>query len=231
MNQFPVNLNIRDRKAVIVGGGAVAARKCLLLLEAGARVTVIAPSLDAGLARLRMEGRIACHTRPYVAGDLEGAFLTFAATDDPVVNRTVAEDAKTLGILVDVTGSPEHGSFTTPAAVRRGDLLITVSTGGKSPALAGRISNELARQFGPEYAKTLVILGAVREKLLTVRNNRTYNKAVLRTLADSDLPGLVRRREFDAIDRLLTTHAGPGFTLAALGTGTEEPECTPCSSS
>jgi len=224
MVPFPVNLNLRGCRAVIIGGGSVAARKCLLLLEAGARITVVAPRLDPLLERLRGERRIACHTRPYAAGDLAGAFLAFAATDDPAVNGTVAEEARALGILVDVTSSPEQGSFTTPAAFRRGDLLITVSTGGKSPALARRISNELAQQFGPEYAKTLAILGAVREKLLTVRNNRTYNKAILRTLADADLPGLIRRGEFDAIDRLLTTHAGPGFTLAALGTGTEEPE-------
>uniref|UniRef100_A0A831TWP4 precorrin-2 dehydrogenase n=1 Tax=Geobacter metallireducens TaxID=28232 RepID=A0A831TWP4_GEOME len=223
MAPFPVNLNVRDRQAVIVGGGSVAARKCLLLLEAGARITVVASRLDPLLEELRAEGRIACHTRPYAAGDLVGAFLAFAATDDPAVNRAVAEDAQALGILVDITGAPEYGSFTTPAAFRRGDLLITVSTGGKSPALARRISRELARQFGPEHAKTLAILGAVREKLLTVRNNRTYNRTILRALADADLPGLVRRGEYEAIDRLLMTHAGPGFTLAALGVRAEDP--------
>ncbi|CAG0959257.1 precorrin-2 dehydrogenase / sirohydrochlorin ferrochelatase [Geobacteraceae bacterium] len=223
MAHFPVNLNVRDRQAVIVGGGAVAARKCLLLLEAGARITVIAPALDAGLAGLRMEGRIVCHTRQYVAGDLEGAFLAFAATDDPTVNRAVAREAESLGILVDTTDAPERGSFTTPAVFRRGDLLVAVSTGGKSPALARIIRNDLAERFGPEYAETLAILGAVREKLLTARGNRTYNKAILRTLANADLPGLIRRGEYEAIDRLLTTHAGPGFTLAALGMRTEDP--------
>ena len=223
MTQFPVNLNVSDRQAVIIGGGAVAARKCLLLLEAGALVTVVAPRLAPFLEELWAEGRITCHTRPYATGDLTGAFLAFAATDDPDVNRTVAEDAKTLGILVDVTSTPERGSFTTPAAFRRGDLLVTVSTGGKSPALARGISDGLARQFGPEYAKTLAILGAVREKLLTVRNNRTYNRAILRALADADLPGLIRRGEYDEIDRLLMTHAGPGFTLAALGMRPEDP--------
>lgn len=223
MIPFPVNLNLRDCRAVIVGGGSVAARKCLLLLEAGARITVVAPRLDPLLEELRAAGRIACHSRPYATGDLTGALLAFAATDDPAVNGTVAEDAKTLGILVDVTSAPEHGSFTTPAAFRRGDLLITVSTGGKSPALARRINDELARQFGPEYGKSLAILGAVREKLLTVRNDRTYNRAILRALADADLPGLVRRGEYEAIDRLLMTHAGPGFTLAALGVRPEDP--------
>lgn len=223
MTQFPVNLNIRDRQAVIVGGGAVAARKCLLLLEAGARITVIAPVLDSCLEALEMEGRIACHARPYLKGDLAGAFLAFAATDDPTVNRAVAEEAESLGILADIAAAPELGSFTTPAAFRRGDLLVTVSTGGKSPALARTISTDLAQQLGPEYAEALAILGAVREKLLTVRNNRTYNRAILRTLANADLPGLVRRGEHEAIDRLLTTNAGPDFTLAALGLRPEDP--------
>lgn len=223
MAQFPVNLNVRDRQAVIVGGGAVAARKCLLLVEAGARVTVIAPDLDPRLEKLRGEGQVACHTRTYREGDLAGAFIAFAATDDPAVNRAVAAEAQSRGILADITDAPEHGSFTTPAAFHRGDLLITVSTGGRSPALARRISAGLARQFGPEYAKTLAILGAVREKLLTVRNNRTYNRTILRALADADLPGLVRRGEYEAIDRLLMTHAGPDFTLAALGMRPKDP--------
>lgn len=223
MIPFPVNLNLRDCRAVIVGGGSVAARKCLLLLDAGARITVIAPRLDPLLEELAAEEKIACHSRPYATGDLAGAILAFAATNDPAVNRTVGEDAKALGILVDITSAPEHGSFTTPAAFRRGDLLITVATGGESPALARRIRDELAQQFGPEYAKTLAILGAVREKLLTVRNNRTYNRTILRALADTDLPGLVRRGEYEAIDRLLMTHAGPGFTLAALGMRPEDP--------
>ncbi|MBT1074729.1 precorrin-2 dehydrogenase/sirohydrochlorin ferrochelatase family protein [Geobacter grbiciae] len=223
MIQFPVNLNLRERNAVIVGGGAVAARKCLLLMEAGARVTVIAPRLDPRLEELWREGRIICHARQYGEGDLADAFLAFAATDNPAVNLHVARDAAALGILVDITGAPEHGSFTTPAHFRRGDLLVAVSTGGKNPALAQSICNDLAQRFGPEYAETVAILGAVREKLLTVRSNRTYNKAVLRTLADADLPGLIRRGEYETIDRLLVTHAGPGFTLASLGTRTEDP--------
>lgn len=224
MTQFPVNLTIRDRQAVIVGGGAVAVRKCLLLLEAGARVTVIAPDFDPRLEKLRREERIVCHARSYLEGDLAGAFLVFAATDDPNVNRAVAREAESRGILADITDAPERGSFTSPAVLRRGDLLVTVSTGGKSPALASNIRNDLAQRFGPEYAETLVILGAVREKLLTARGNRTYNKAILRTLANADLPCLIRRGEYEAIDRLLTTHVGPGFTLAALGTRTEDPE-------
>lgn len=224
MLQFPVNLNVRGRNAVIIGGGAVAARKCLLLVQAGARVTVIAPLLHPRMEKLMKEGKILWHPRSYAEGDLAGTFIAFAATDAPDVNRAVAREAESLGILVDIADAPERGSFTTPAILCQGDLLVTVSTGGKSPALAGRIRDELAKQFGPEYMEAVAILGAVREKLLTVPGNRTYNKAVLRTLADADLPGLIRRSEYEAIDRLLTTHAGPGFTLAALGTKPEDPE-------
>jgi precorrin-2 dehydrogenase/sirohydrochlorin ferrochelatase len=222
MIQFPVNLNIRNRPAVIIGGGAIAARKCLLLLEAGARVTVIAPSIAPRLEELAGDARITCHRRPYAAGDLEGAFLVFAATDDPAVNLAVAGEASDLGILADIVDAPERGSFTTPAVMHRGDLAIAVSTGGKSPALARRLRNDLARQFGPEYAGTLAILGAVREKLLTARGNTPYNKSILRALADANLPELIRQGEYDAIDRLLVTHAGPGFTLADLGTRPED---------
>lgn len=222
MDLFPVNLIVSGRPATIAGGGAVARRKCLSLLEAGARVTVIAPELDPQLASLRDEGRISHLKRPYTSGDLAGAFLVFAATSDAAVNRAVAEEAATHGILVDVADAPEMGSFTSPAALRRGALLITVSTGGKSPALARAIRGELAAEFGPEYAEVLEILGAAREKLLTTSENTAYNKRILNDLAASPLAEMVSAQRYDEIDRLLTRHAGPGFTLDGLGLGKKD---------
>lgn len=222
MALFPINLKIHDRLAVIIGGGSVAFRKCMHLLEAGARVRVISPSLVPSLERLRDEKRIECLMRGYRKGDLEGAFLAFAATDDPAVNREVAEEAAKLSLLADITDAPELGNFTTPAVLRRGDLLITVSTGGKSPAMARRIRNDLALRYGPEYAETLNILGMVREKLLTAPSNRTYNETVLRTLAEANLPDLIRQGDYKAVDRLLATLASPESMTAERGTGNKD---------
>lgn len=224
MRFFPINLDIRDRPIVVVGGGAVAARKCFALLDAGARVTVIAPDLDGRLRSLRENGLIGHLAREFARGDLAGAFLAFAATDSAAVNRAVAEEAKAGGILSDIADAPELGAFTLPALVRRGELLIAVSTGGKSPALARRIRQELETLYGPEYGTALELLGAVREKLLTEKGNSPYNKQLLNELVDHDLPALLKNHSTAEIDHLLTKLFGPGSTLAGLGVGEKDTE-------
>lgn len=223
MRYFPVNLNIRDRQAVIVGGGAVAGRKCLKLLEAGANVTVIAPELDETLRSLRERGRIVHLAREYVHGDLEGAFLVFATTDNGEVNRAVAEEAARRGILCNMADAPEKSGFTMPATVSSGDLLIAISTGGQCPAFSREIREELEKLFGPEYGEALKVLGTVREKLLTAPNNTAYNKKILNDLAGSGLPELFRAHRYEEIDQLLTSLLGPGLTLARLGVGKKDP--------
>ena len=224
MKYFPINLDIRDKPVVIIGGGAVAARKCVALLDAGARVTVIAPDLNERLAALREQGVIVHRALEYRVGDLSGAFLAFAVTDDSQVNRAVAGEARTLGILADIGDDPESGSFTMPALVRRGELLLAVSTGGASPALARRIRTELEDRYGPEYGLAVELLARLREKLLTESENNAYNKKVLSELVAQDLPALLKEQSTTEIDRLLAKLFGPGYTLAALGVGEKDTE-------
>jgi precorrin-2 dehydrogenase/sirohydrochlorin ferrochelatase len=223
MHYFPINLDIRGRQAVIVGGGGVAARKCAALRTCGAIITVIAPLLDRSLQEIQGTGAIVHLERGYKQGDLSGAFLACAATDDPAVNRAVAEEAKALGILADIADAPRTGSFTMPAVVRRGDLLIAVSTGGASPALARRIREQLEREFGPEYGTATALLGRLREKLLTETGIRAYNKKIFNELVDHDLPSLIKNNSVTEIDILLTNLFGPEFTLAALGAEEKDP--------
>lgn len=224
MRYFPINLDIRGRRVVVVGGGTVSARKCLSLLDAGARITVIAPELDDRLMALLEQGEISHLARGFAPGDLAGAFLVFAATDSPAINAAVAEEAKARGILADIADAPELGDFTLPAIARRGDLQIAVSTGGKSPALARRIRDELAARYGPEYEAALVLLGTLREKLLTDKGNSAYNKELLNELVGHDLPTLIKSHSTAELDRLLTKLFGPGFTLAGLGVGEKDTE-------
>jgi len=224
MRYFPVNLDIRGKPVVVVGGGTVAARKCLTLLAAGARVTVIAPAVTAPLQGLAQRGEISHLARRYTAGDLAGAFLAFAATDSSLVNRAVAEEAKKSGILADVVDAPELSAFASPAVISRGGLMITVSTGGEAPALARKIRGELEQCYGPEYAELIKILGRVREKLLTEKKNSSYNKKILLTLVEQDLPALLKKRSAAEIDNLLRKHCGPGFSLAELGMGEKDKE-------
>jgi precorrin-2 dehydrogenase/sirohydrochlorin ferrochelatase len=207
---YPVNLDLKDKKVVIVGGGPVAFRKASRLLSAAAQVTVIAPRLDDRLAELAADGALSHLQREYLPGDLQGALLAFAATDLPEVNLAVAAEAKERGILVDVTDTACEGSFTTPAVLQRGELLITVSTAGASPALSRRIVEQLETEFGPEYGEALTLLRALREKILTEKGASAYNERVFSELAALDLPALIRNGQRDAIDQILLKFSESG---------------------
>ena len=203
MRYYPINLDLCGRCVVIVGGGAVAARKALRLIASGARLSVVAPRLDERLAALAAAGSLTHLERPYLPGDLEGALLAFAATDDAEVNRAVALEARQRGILVDVVAAPREGDFTTPALLSRGDLLVTASTGGASPGLARRIIGELEPLFGAEYGESVTILAQIREKLLTEKGGSPYNERVFAELAALDLPALAKNGGKDALGQLL----------------------------
>jgi precorrin-2 dehydrogenase len=222
MRYLPINLHIRGRKIVVVGGGEVALRKCRTLLEAGGNVTVISPSLTPPLMELAEKGEI-CHlSREYGPGDLEGAFLVFAATDKSSVNHAVALDAEHSCIMAEITDAPSHSSFTSPAVINRGELLLAVSTGGEIPSLSAFIREELEERYGPEYGELTKILGKVREKLLTEKGESQYNKQILRTLLGHELILCLKRGAYSEIDRILTDVCGPGFTLTALGIGEKD---------
>ena len=160
MPLFPLFVELQDQRCVVFGGGAVAERKVVALLEAGAVVTVVSPTLSAALAALASAGRIAHAPRRYVAGDLAGAMLAFAATDDGAVNADVAREGRARGVWVNAADDPAHCAAILPAVVRRGAVTVAVSTGGASPALARAVRERLERAlpdaYGPlaEIAKT-----------------------------------------------------------------------------
>jgi precorrin-2 dehydrogenase/sirohydrochlorin ferrochelatase len=218
MAPLPINLDVDGRMVVVVGGGVVAARKCFSILAAGGRLTVIAPTLDPSLAELRDQGRLLHLAREYAQGDLAGAFLVFAATDEAHVNRTVAEEAKRCAILADIADAPNLCSFTLPAVMRRGELQIAVSTGGKSPALARQIRLQLERCYGEEYGAAIELMGKIREKLLTEKGKSAYNKEIFSQLAER-LPALIRDGAISEIDNMLKKLFGPEASLAGLGLG------------
>lgn len=141
---YPLNLNIKGQRCVVVGGGRVAERKVKTLLAFGAEVQVISPDLAEGLQRLVNEGRVSYLQRRYSPDVLAGAFLAFTATCERAVNAQVARDARALGIPVSVADSGAESAFILPAILERGPLLIAVSTGGRSPALAKRVRDRLA---------------------------------------------------------------------------------------
>ncbi len=167
MKNYPINLVGRALSStIVIGGGEVAARKVEGLLDAGAQITVISPTLTPDLQLLADSGRIAFTARPYREGDLSGAFLVIAATGDSEVNLSVWREAKRCGCLINVVDDPRHSDFITPAVVRRGEMSLAISTGGSSPALAHRLRERLESLIEPEYGPLTEILAELRPELI-----------------------------------------------------------------
>jgi len=157
---------MQARQTVVTGGGYVAARKVEGLLAAGAQVKVISPILIPELQTLADSGVITFTSRAYQDGDLEGAYLAIAATDEAAVNHAVWAEAMKRGCLVNVVDDPEHSTFILPAVLQRGDMSVAISTGGGSPALARRLRERMEGMIGPEYGTLTEIMAALRPELI-----------------------------------------------------------------
>ena len=153
---YLVALDLRGRRCLVAGGGAVAARKATGLLHAGAEVLLVAPDLGP------MPDGVVVERRAVQTGDLDNVALAVCATGDAVVNASLAAEARRRGVWVNVVDDPAAGDFTVPATLRRGGLQVGVSTGGASPALAVRVRAELEDHFGPEHGALVALLGELR---------------------------------------------------------------------
>lgn len=162
---YPVFLDIKGKKCAVVGGGQVALRKVRTLLEHEASVEVISPALCSELNKLSKSGEIRVLRKDYQAGDLQGAFIAIAATDNSEINLAVVKDARNRGILVNVVDCAENSDFILPSYLRRGDVIIAISTSGRSPALARRIRSRLEKDFGDEYASLALLIDEVRAEI------------------------------------------------------------------
>ncbi|HEY6530889.1 MAG TPA: NAD(P)-dependent oxidoreductase [Acidimicrobiales bacterium] len=159
---YPVNLVVAGRRCLVVGGGRVALQKVRELVVCGALVDVVAPRIDPDVAAL---AGVTSHERRYEPGEAGGYRLVIAATDDPDVNRTVRHDADGAGVWVNSADDPENCTFTLPARVRQGPLLVTFSTSGRSPALSKWMRRRFASEIGPEYLTLLEMLEQERVRL------------------------------------------------------------------
>ena len=162
---FPIALDLTGRPCLVVGGGAVGARKVRGLLAASAHVTVVSPTVTESFQDWLADGRIRHVPREYRQGDLAGVQLVFVATDAPGVTSAVAAEGRERGVWVNAADDPTHCDFHVPAIVRRGDLVVAVATGGASPALARLVREELERFLGPDYAMLTDVTRTVRDEL------------------------------------------------------------------
>lgn len=184
---YPVMLDLAGRSCLIVGGGQVAERKLVSLLEAGAKVTVLSPDWTQEIDRLRRIGALTLLPRVYAVGDASRYTLVFAATDDRAVNEQVTNEAAANGIWVSVADKPESGTFILPSVVRRGKLILAVSTSGASPSLAGKIARELGCTYGDEYEAYVDFLSEARLKIRAQVQDRESRERIFRRLLDADV--------------------------------------------
>lgn len=194
----PIMLNCENQSCIVVGGGSIAERKVAPLLENGAKVTVISPEVTPFLRSAHHKGEMNWLERPYRKGDLDRAFLVYAATNQGDINKGIARDANLLGIPVNVCHESGIGDFITPSILRRGDLVIAVSTSGAGPLLAREIIHELEAQYGNEYEIYIDFLSEMRAMVKRKVTDADRRRRLLKSLMEIDLLDQIRKGQFRA---------------------------------
>jgi len=197
---YPVFLDLRGLPVLVVGAGGVAARKVRALLQARARVTVVAPRFGPRFTELRGLRR---RRRAFRAQDLRGARLVFAATDDRALNTRVAVLAERRGVWANVAAPPEAGRLLVPACLRRGRLCIAVSTAGVSAAAARALRREWALRLGPSWGAFLDLLASRRARILKLVPDPRRRRRLLQTLGAPRWVRLIQRRGRAAVARAM----------------------------
>ncbi len=202
---YPVFMNISGKKCVVAGGGEVALRKVKTLLEHGASVKVISPDLCSELGQLAESGEISVLQRSYRAGDLQDAVIAIVATNDSNTNLEVVKEAQRKAVLVNVVDDAESSDFIVPSYMRRGDVIMAISTGGRSPALARKIRTRLEEDFGDEYASLALLIDEVRAEVK--RQGIKVDGNAWQEALDLDLlSGLLRRGDNEKAKAILLSN-------------------------
>ena len=183
MSLFPIFLKLTGRHCVVVGAGHLAESKIASLRAADAAVTVIAPEASEAINEQAAAGELTLHQRLYKQGDLAGAFLVVAATNDPAVNRAVFAEATATGVLCNAVDDPPFCDFYCPSVVRRGDLQIAISTAGNSPALAQQLRKDLNEQLPLDLGDWLADLGNLRREVVAAEPLNEQRRLLLHELA------------------------------------------------
>src|SRR5688572_11920690 len=214
--RYPVALELSGRRCVVTGGGREAEAKARALMEADADVVLIAPRVSDGVGELVRRGALTHIPRRYRRGDLAGAFLVIAADSDRAVRADVFAEAEAERVLCNAVDDVEHCHFAVPSIVRRGELLLAISTGGRAPALAKRLRRRLSAQFGWQWEALIDVLGDVRAEMLPTRtvdfatwagrwNDVLDREEELLALLEEGRIDEVRERVYDALNPATTS--------------------------
>ena len=222
---YPIYIDIEDRSVVIIGGGNVCARKAETMLKYGARVTVVSPEFTDEIEQWAREGKLALKRKHYEDADLEGANLIIASTDDQRVNEQVAADSRRRKVPVNVVDVTPLCEFIVPAIIESGSIQIAVSTGGKSPAIARTLKEDLQRMIGPEYAEVNDVLATLRDGAKAtlptdVDRKRFFDGIIARGILEMLRNGR-RRDAYEAI-RAACDEAGVPVSERVLAQGNDE---------
>jgi precorrin-2 dehydrogenase/sirohydrochlorin ferrochelatase len=199
MRTYPAQLKVEGKQALVVGGGPVAAAKARALLEGAARVRIVAPRLSSEMEQLIREARLQWIARDFVPGDLDSVWIVVGATDDPAVCQRIFEEAERRRVLVCVADDPARSNFILPAVLRRGELVVTVSTSGTAPALAARLRDYLGEILGDQYGAVLPLLGSLRDELKARYPEFEERRAAWYRLLDTEVLPALRRGELPTL--------------------------------
>jgi precorrin-2 dehydrogenase/sirohydrochlorin ferrochelatase len=211
MRYYPVFLDIAGKPVIVIGGGNIAHQKVVGLLKAGAEVTVVSPELNEEMAALAGQGQFRHIKRDYEPGDLEGYALAFVATDDRSVNATVADEGKARKVWVNAVDDPPYCDFIMPGMAQKGDLIIAISTSGRSPAMARKMREEIEEFLTDDYAAMLELAAEVRAELR--EQGKLIDADIWNKALDADLKKLLAEgKQAEARERLLKSLAEPAGT-------------------
>jgi precorrin-2 dehydrogenase/sirohydrochlorin ferrochelatase len=231
LKYYPVFLDITSQKCVLVGGGEVALRKAARLVACGAQTIVVSPHLCPGLAEMKARRLVEHWEGPYDPSCLTAAFMVIGATDREEVNEKIARDARERGLLVNIVDRAQAGNFILPSLMKRGELVLAVSTGGYSPALARKMREDLERALGPEYGILADALGAMRPLITAAGPSSRDNREVFTRLVNSSLLGHIRDRDWAAAVRTVEEITGiiltEAFWIQLFSKADEDPEDHP----
>lgn len=224
MKLYPLMANLEGRTVLVVGGGTVATRKVKALLDTGAEIRVVSPAFTDEIRSLIDEKKIRGFQRNFTPSDLDGVSLVFAATDDPALNESISREAKARNIPVNDVTNPEQCGFFVPSHIRRGDLILAISTSGKSPALAKWLRQKIEEEIGREYEILTEWMGIIRDYLLAhgysheqIRNlsEALLRKELVENLRSNDKAALSKALE--AAFRSALNHGVPPDLATSLG--------------
>jgi len=208
---YMVNLSLKGREALVVGGGEIARRKALDLLAAKAKVTLVAPRICEGIAKLAEQQQIRVHQRPYRSQDIGASFVVVAATNVNEVNVMVYNDATARNVLVNVVDVPALCTFIVPATVSRGDLTIAISTDGACPSLASILREEFQGRYGPEYGRLVRLFRDLRNQMIALAWEGPLIRAKLAEIYRDDVIELIASGDEGALEEFVVSRLGPGI--------------------